>query len=225
MRHLTEELYKKMQLFQLPLEADMTMEQLAEEFDIEADEFLLQELLARDEWYDKYLPEPLHSRLFDEHGEVSFQELDDTLLDDIGLFRADVEQQWAQAMAQVQQEKQQLEQLADSALRALLQLDISDSEIRKVTGIDSDTVTIELYPQWDMGKIVTLRFTQVKDSWMSRMHPDDANWWLLDEIAADEEREGRYGLYVLFGNADFVGQIQLSFAGVEITEREDPLGF
>ena len=48
---------------------------------------------------------------------------------------------------------------------------------------------------------------------------------MLDEIAADEEREGRYGLYVLFGNADFVGQIQLTFADVEITEREDPLGF
>ena len=56
MRHLTEELYKKMQLFQFPLEADMTLEQLAGEFDIEADDFLLQELLARDEWYDKYLP-------------------------------------------------------------------------------------------------------------------------------------------------------------------------
>ena len=74
MKYLTEELYKKMQLFQLPLEDGITLDDLAEAFDIEPDEFLLQELLARDEWYDKYLPEPLHSQLFDQHGEVSFQQ-------------------------------------------------------------------------------------------------------------------------------------------------------
>ena len=44
MKYLTEELYKKMQLFQLPLEDGITLDDLAEAFDIEPDEFLLQEL-------------------------------------------------------------------------------------------------------------------------------------------------------------------------------------
>ena len=76
-------------------------------------------------------------------------------------------------------------------LGALVQLDLRDSEIRSISGIDSDEIQIKLYPQWDLGKILILRFTDVKDSWMSRMHPDDANWWLADEIALDEERPGR----------------------------------
>ena len=86
MKYLTEELYKTMQLFQLPLEDGITLDDLAEAFDIEPDEFLLQELLARDEWYDKYLPEPLHSQLFDQHGEVSFQQVDDDLWQQINAF-------------------------------------------------------------------------------------------------------------------------------------------
>ena len=73
MKYLTEDLYKKMQLFQLPLQDGFTFEDLEELFEIDAHEFILQELLARDEWYNKYLPEPLHSRLFDKNGEVSFQ--------------------------------------------------------------------------------------------------------------------------------------------------------
>jgi hypothetical protein len=225
MRYLTEPLYKKMQLFQLPLEAGMTLTDLEETFGIEADAFLLQELLARDEWYDKYLPEPLHSQLFDSHGEVSFQQLEETLLDQIMAFRQDVEQEWAEATAKVQQEKQLLQRTATPGLRQLLQLDLAESEIRRITGIDSDTVQIELYPQWDMGKILTLRFTQVKESWMSKMHPDDANWWLVDEILTDEERENRYVLQALFGNAEYVGHLQLTFSDVQVSERDDPLGF
>ena len=224
MKYLTEPLYKKMQLFHLPLEAGMSLTDLEEEFGIEADDFLLQELLARDEWYDQYLPEPLHSRLFAPNGEVSFQQLDDTLLVQIAAFRQDVEREWAKAVAKVRQEKQQLWKTAVPELRQLLELDLADSEIRRISGIDSDTVQIELYPQWDIGKILTLSFTDVKDSWMGRIHPDDANWWLVDEIAADAEREGRNVLQALFGNADYVGQLQLTFAGVQVSEREDPLG-
>lgn len=54
MKHFTEELYKKMQLFQLPLEEGLSLQDIEDAFGIEADEFLLQELLARDEWYDAY---------------------------------------------------------------------------------------------------------------------------------------------------------------------------
>lgn len=226
MKHLTESLYKKMQLFHLPLENGMTLTDLEEAFGIETDEFLRQELLARDEWYDQYLPEPLHSRLFNSRGELSFQKVDDTLLQQIMVFRKTVEQEWARAAAKVHQEKQNLWKTAAPELRALLEMDLTDSEIRRISGIDSKEVQIELYPQWNLGKIITLHFTQVKDSWMGRFHPDDANWWLVDEISADEEqREGHYMLHVLFGNADYVGQIQFSFAGVQISEREDPLEF
>ena len=61
MKYLTEELYKRMQLFQFPLEDGITLNDLEELFEIDVQEFLLQEILARDEWYDKYLPESLHS--------------------------------------------------------------------------------------------------------------------------------------------------------------------
>lgn len=226
MRYLTEELYKKMQLFQLPLEDGITLDDLAEAFDIEPDEFLLQELLARDEWYDKYLPEPLHSQLFDQHGEVSFQQVDDELWQQINAFRQQTEHDWAIAMTKVKQQRQQLRQTASPELRQLLDLDLADCEIRKITGIDSKAVTVELYPQWDLGKILTLRFEGVKDSWMGKFHPDDANWWLVDELLMDEEqREGRYQLHALFGNAEYVSQLQFSFADVALQEREDPLGF
>ena len=61
---------------------------------------------------------------------------------------------------------------------------------------------------------------------MGKFHPDDANWWLVDELLMDEEqREGRYQLHALFGNADYVSQLQFSFADVALQEREDPLGF
>ncbi len=224
MRYITDALYKKMQLFHLPVDGDMTLADVEELFGIEAEDFLLQELLARDDWYDTYLPEPLHSRLFDSNGEVSLRDLDDSLWQEILQYRQSIEQEWAQAAAQAQEEKRKL-MTAAPELSALVQLDLRDSEIHSISGIDSDEIQIKLYPQWDLGKILILRFTDVKDSWMSRMHPDDANWWLADEIALDEERPGRYTLQVLFGNADFVGQLQFSFAGVTIKEREDPLEY
>lgn len=224
MRYITDALYKKMQLFHLPVDGDMTLADVEELFGIEAEDFLLQELLARDDWYDTYLPEPLHSRLFDSNGEVSLRDLDDSLWQEILQYRQSIEQEWAQAAAQAREEKRKL-MTAAPELGALVQLDLRDSEIRSISGIDSDEIQIKLYPQWDLGEILILRFTDVKDSWMSRMHPDDANWWLADEIALDEERPGRYTLQALFGNADFVGQLQFSFAGVTIKEREDPLEY
>lgn len=61
---------------------------------------------------------------------------------------------------------------------------------------------------------------------MGRFHPDDANWWLVDEILADEEgREGRYVLYALFGNADRVEQLQFSFSDVVVQEQEEQWDF
>ena len=98
MKYLTEDLYKKMQLFQLPLQDGFTFEDLEELFEIDVHEFLMQELMAHDQWYDKYLPEELHSRLFDKKGEISFQELDDDLLDMIRQFRSSVEFEWSKAM-------------------------------------------------------------------------------------------------------------------------------
>ncbi len=225
MNHLTEDLYKKAQLFHFPMEGNMTLEELAEEFELDLGEFLLEELMAHDEWYDQYLPESLHSRLFDEHGEVTFQDVDDALMEEIGTFRNKVERDWMIAVTKVKQEKQKLWKTAEPELRTLLKLDLADSEIRRVNGINSDTVTMKLYPAWDMGKILTLTFHGVKDGWMSQLHPDDAVWWLADEITADEEREGRYCLHALIGDAANVGRIQLTFASVEVLEMDDPLGF
>ena len=225
MKYLTEELYKKMQLFHFPMEGNMTLAELAEEFELDLDEFLLQELMAHEEWYNQYLPEPLHGKLFDKHGEVSFQETDEAMLEEITAFRASIEKDWAKAMTKVKQEKQKLFSTASPELRKLLQMNLAESDIRTVTGINTNAVTIELYPAWDLNKIVTLRFTDVKDSWMSKMHPDDANWWLVEEVRADDEREGRYVLQALFGNAEFVGQLQFTFAAVEVTEREDSFVF
>ena len=105
MRYITDALYKKMQLFHLPVDGDMTLADVEELFGIEAEDFLLQELLARDDWYDTYLPEPLHSRLFDSNGEVSLRDLDDSLWQEILQYRQSIEQEWAQAAAQAQEEK------------------------------------------------------------------------------------------------------------------------
>ena len=55
MQYITEELYKKMQMFQLPMDDDVSLGDL-EEWGIDLDDFFLQELLARDEWYVKYTP-------------------------------------------------------------------------------------------------------------------------------------------------------------------------
>ena len=94
MRYITDALYKKMQLFNLPVDGDMTLVDVEELIGIEAEDFLLQELLARDDWYDTYLPEPLHGRLFDSNGEVSLRDLDDSLWQEILQYRQSIEQEW-----------------------------------------------------------------------------------------------------------------------------------
>lgn len=71
MQYITEELYKKMQMFQLPMDDDVSLGDL-EEWGIDLDDFFLQELLARDEWYVKYTPKRLKELLFDASGEVIF---------------------------------------------------------------------------------------------------------------------------------------------------------
>ncbi len=225
MNHLSEELYKKAQLFRFPMEGMLTLEEMAEEFELDLGEFLLQELMAQEEWYEQYLPESLRDRLFDEHGEVTFQDIDNTLMQEITAFQQENERNWMKAVTKVQQEKQALWKTAEPGLRTLLKLNLTESEIRKVTGIHTDTVTMKLYPAWDMSKILTLTFHGVKDGWMSQMHPNDADWWLADEITADAEREGRYNLHLLVGDAANVGRIQLTFSSVEVLEQDDPLGF
>lgn len=221
MKYLTEDLYKKMQLFQLPLQDGFTFEDLEELFEIDAQDFILQELLARDEWYHKYLPEPLHSRLFDKNGEVSFQELDDELLDLIRQYRSDVEFQWSKASAKAKQDRQQVKKTALPELRKYLDLNLADSELRTISGIDTKEVILEVYPHWDLGKKLLLQFTGVKGSWATKMHPDDADWWLVDEIFADEERENAYQFHMMFGNAESVGFVQFSFTEVMVHEQED----
>ena len=225
MKYLNEELYQKTQLFHFPAEGNLTMEELLEEFELDLEEFLWQELMANEEAYQKYLPGALRHKLFDEHGEISFQETDEELLKEITKFRQAVESEWAKVTAKIRQEKQLLRKTASPAVRKLLDLELNESEIRRVSGVETDKITMKLYPAWDMGKVVTLTFTGVKDGWMSHLHPDDADWWLADEIIADEEREGRYVMYALFGNAASVGGIQFSFSDVEVLEQNDPLGF
>ncbi|MBO4947751.1 MAG: DUF4085 family protein [Peptococcaceae bacterium] len=225
MKYLTEDLYKKMQLFQLPLQDGFTFEDLEELFEIDVHEFLMQELMAHDQWYDKYLPEELHSRLFDKKGEISFQELDDDLLDMIRQFRSSVEFEWSKAMAKAKQNRQQVRKTASPALRKLLDMNLAESEVRMIRGIDSREVTMEVYPQWDLSKKLLLQFKGVKGGWASKLHPDDADWWLADEIFADEERENAYQFHMMFGNAESVGLVQLSFTEVEIYEQDDVFDF
>ena len=225
MKYLTEDLYKKMQLFQLPLQDGFTFEDLEELFEIDVHEFLMQELMAHDQWYDKYLPEELHSRLFDKKGEISFQELDDDLLDMIRQFRSSMEFEWSKAMAKAKQNRQQVRKTASPALRKLLDMNLAESEVRMIRGIDSREVTMEVYPQWDLSKKLLLQFKGVKGGWASKLHPDDADWWLADEIFADEERENAYQFHMMFGNAESVGLVQLSFTEVEIYEQDDLFDF
>ena len=225
MKYLTEDLYKKMQLFQLPLQDGFTFEDLEELFEIDVHEFLMQELMAHDQWYDEYLPEELHSRLFDKKGEISFQELDDDLLDMIRNFRSSVEFEWSKASAKAKQNKQQVKKTASLELRKLLDMTLAESEVRTIRGIDSKEVTLEVYPQWDLGKKLLIVFGGVKGGWASQLHPDDADWWLADEIFADEERENAYQFHMMFGNAESVGLVQLSFTDVTIYEQVDIFDF
>ena len=76
------------------MEASLTLEELAEEFELDLEEFLYEELMANEEVCQKYLPKDLLNRLFDEHGEVSLQEMDDTLLQEISAFRQETEKAW-----------------------------------------------------------------------------------------------------------------------------------
>ena len=225
MKYLTEDLYKKMQLFQLPLQDGFTFEDLEELFEIDVHEFLMQELMAHDQWYDQYLPEELHSRLFDKKGEISFQELDDDLLELIRKFRSSVEFEWSKASAKAKQNKQQVKKTASLELRKLLDLSLTESEVRTIRGIDSREVTLEVYPHWDLGKKLLIVFGGVKGGWASKLHPDDADWWLADEIFVDEERENAYQFHMLFGNSDAVGMVQLSFTDVTIYEQDDIFDF
>ena len=225
MKYLTEDLYKKMQLFQLPLQDGFTFEDLEELFEIDVHEFLMQELMAHDQWYDQYLPAELHSRLFDKKGEISFQELDDDLLDMIRNFRNSVEFEWSKASAKAKQNKQQVKKTASLELRKLLDMTLAESEVRTIRGIDSKEVTLEVYPQWDLGKKLLIVFGGVKGGWASQLHPDDADWWLADEIFADEERENAYQFHMMFGNSETVGLVQLSFTDVAIYEQDDIFDF
>ena len=225
MKYLTEDLYKKMQLFQLPLQDGFTFEDLEELFEIDVHEFLMQELMAHDQWYDQYLPAELHSRLFDKKGEISFQELDDDLLDMIRTFRSSVEFEWSKASAKAKQNKQQVKKTASLELRKLLDMTLAESEVRTIRGIDSKEVTLEVYPQWDLSKKLLIVFGGVKGGWASQLHPDDADWWLADEIFADEERENAYQFHMMFGNSEAVGLVQLSFTDVTIYEQDDIFDF
>ena len=225
MKYLTEDLYKKMQLFQLPLQDGFTFEDLEELFEIDVHEFLMQELMAHDQWYDQYLPAELHSRLFDKKGEISFQELDDDLLDMIRNFRSSVEFEWSKASAKAKQNKQQVKKTASLELRKMLDMTLAESEVRTIRGIDSKEVTLEVYPQWDLGKKLLIVFGGVKGGWASQLHPDDADWWLADEIFADEERENAYQFHMMFGNSEAVGLVQLSFTEVTIYEQDDVFDF
>ena len=225
MKYLTEDLYKKMQLFQLPLQDGFSFEDLEELFEIDVHEFLMQELMAHDQWYDQYLPAELHSRLFDKKGEISFQELDDDLLDMIRNFRSSVEFEWSKASAKAKQNKQQVKKTASLELRKLLDMTLAESEVRTIRGIDSKEVTLEVYPQWDLGKKLLIVFGGVKGGWASQLHPDDADWWLADEIFADDERENAYQFHMMFGNSEAVGLVQLSFTDVTIYEQDDIFDF
>lgn len=221
MRFFTEELYKKRQLFSFPLADGLSLQDIEKEFEMDLDDFILQELLARDEWYIKYLPEALRKKLFRANGEVIFEHAEEALLKEIMAFRESIEKQWEYLELQIAQTKRQIAQTAAPELKEFLQMDFTDSEIKQVKGLDTEEIQILLYPAWDYSQKVYLNFTGVKESWMGKMHHDDANWWLLDELAVDEERAHWYQLRVLFGNADYVGQLQISFQNIQVRIEQD----
>lgn len=213
MQYLTEELYKKMQMFQLPLEDGQSLRELAE-WGIDLNDFLEQELLARDEWYMKYAPKRLKDLLFDTTGELIFDGLTEEMLALIKSFREQIEDEWAEALAWVEAAKAQAMLAASPDMQHFLAIDFHDGEIRYVEGIDTKEVQMDVLIGWDSSELVQLAFHGVRESWMGRMHPDDANWWLYDEVSVNEQ--GRYVLQVLFGNADYVGQLQLTFEDVQV---------
>lgn len=214
MQYITEELYKKMQMFQLPMDDDVSLGDL-EEWGLDLDDFFRQELLARDEWYLKYTPERLKELLFNASGEVIFAGLTEEIIQLVRAFREQVEEEWAEAMAWIDASKAQASLTASEDMQHFLTIDFQDGEIRYVDGIDTDEVNMEVLVGWDSSELVMLTFKGVRESWMGRMHPDDANWWLYDELSVNEQ--GRYVLHVLFGNADYVGQLQLVFEDIEVS--------
>ena len=213
MQYLTEELYKKMQMFQLPLGEEVSLAEL-QEWGIDCDDFLQQELLARDEWYLQYTHTRLKKLLFDEAGEVIFETMTEEILSLIKDFREQVEEEWAEALAWVEAERAQVALMASLDMQHFLDIDFQDGEIRYVTGIDTREVEMDVLIGWDSSELVQLTFIGVRESWMGRMHPDDANWWLCDELSVNAQ--GRYVLQVLFGNADYVGQLQLTFEDLQV---------
>lgn len=214
MRYLTDELYKKMQMFPLPVDEEIAIADLIEE-GIDLDDFFLQELLAKDDWYVKYTPKRLKDLLFDAQGEIIFTTLTEEIITLAREFRERVEDEWAEANAWVEANRAQVALLADEEMKRFLALDLADSAIRSVKGLDTREVTIELLKGWTHSELVTLRFHNVRESWMGRMHYEDANWWLCDEISIDEN--GRYQLFALFDNADTIGQLQLVFENISVT--------
>lgn len=213
MQYITEELYKKMQMFQLPMDGDVSLGDL-EEWGIDLDDFFLQELLAREEWYIKYTPQRLKALLFNERGEVIFTELNEEIIALVKEFREQAEDEWAEAEAWVEAGRAQVRLTAPESIQQFLDIDFQDSQIRAVYGLDTDEVTLEVLVGWDGSELVRLTFTGVRESWMGKMHPEDANWWLYDELTINEK--GRFILHVLFGNADFEGQLQLVFADLVV---------
>lgn len=216
MRFLTEELYQKKLLFPFFADDGMCLEEIKLEYVPEMDEFLQQELMARDEWYLKYLPVELKDKLFDNFGEVIFEHANQELLAEIEKFCLSVDQEWCAAKTQVEVLRQQVQQANVAGINDFLALQLADSEIEEVKGLNTEEVTIKIYPAWDFSKTVWVTFLGVKDSWMGKMHHDDANWWLAEEVSVDEERAGRYELKVLFGHADYVDRLQLSFTDVAV---------
>jgi hypothetical protein len=140
-------------------------------------------------------------------------------------FRSSVEFEWSKASAKAKQNKQQVKKTASLELRKLLDMTLAESEVRTIRGIDSKEVTLEVYPQWDLGKKLLIVFGGVKGGWASQLHPDDADWWLADEIFADDERENAYQFHMMFGNSEAMGLVQLSFTDVTIYEQDDIFDF
>ena len=217
MRYLTEELYQKLQLFPLPFDEDVSLTDLAE-WGLDLDELFIQELLARDEWYLKYTPAQLKALLFDQNGRIICQKLDDKILTLIRNFREQIDDECAEATAWVDSQRAQVALLANEGMQKYLSLDLTESNIVRVNGLDSREVTIELWQGVDASESIILIFKNVRESFMGNIHHYDANWWLFDEISVDDS--GYYQLYALFGNADYIGQLQVRFQDIEVQQKK-----
>lgn len=218
MNYITDDLYKKMQMFCLPIEEGISLAEIAEEWGVDLDDFFLQELLARDEWYIKYTPKQLKSLLFDDQGQVIFTHLTEEILALVQGFRENCEEEWAEAQRLLAEEQAQVARVASVGVGTFLAMDLQDSQIQSVSGLDSDKVVIRVNAGWDGSEMVTMTFTGVKESWMGKLHPEDANWWLYHEIFLDER--GLYGLNVLFDHAEYIGHLQMVFSDVMVEKQK-----